>query len=121
MSYYPKGNRKFCETVEQRFDRYTIPEPNSGCLLWVGTIDSHGYGQLRVNKKTRFASHIALELAGRPVPKGKCALHHCDNPGCVNESHLFVGTQIANINDMNRKGRGNRAGLTLGWGWNAKT
>jgi len=34
-------------------------------------------------------------------------LHRCDTPACVNPSHLFIGTQLANIADMVAKRRHN--------------
>jgi hypothetical protein len=32
-------------TIE-RFEERSIPEPNSGCHLWMGAVDKDGYGQL---------------------------------------------------------------------------
>jgi len=35
-------------------------------------------------------------------------MHKCDNRKCVNPSHLKVGTQKENLQDMSNKGRGSR-------------
>lgn len=37
-------------------------------------------------------------------------LHHCDNKGCDEPLHLFLGTQADNMADMASKGRGRNAG-----------
>ena len=87
----------------------TIPEPNSGCLLWTGRVDKDGYGIIirgdKGHTRHRRASHIALELSGRPRPGRLYALHHCDVPGCVNAEHLYWGTQTDNNNDSIKRGR----------------
>jgi hypothetical protein len=39
------------------------------------------------------------------IPHGRYVLHRCDNRRCCNPSHLFVGTQQDNMDDMLAKGR----------------
>lgn len=39
------------------------------------------------------------------VPDGLHVLHRCDNPPCCNPAHLFVGTPVDNVADMDAKGR----------------
>lgn len=106
--------------VEDRFYRYASPEPNSGCWLWIGSCDTLNYGQLRINKTNRYASHISLELSGRPRSSPEhVARHKCDNPNCVNPDHLEWGTQKQNMGDAIERGRMDMSGLKFGRGWNA--
>ena len=76
-----------------------IPEPNTGCWLWLGFISPDGYG-------TRLAHRRAWELARGPIPDGMLVCHRCDVRHCVNPDHLFLGTHLDNMRDMIRKGRG---------------
>ncbi|MBC8183255.1 HNH endonuclease [candidate division KSB1 bacterium] len=39
------------------------------------------------------------------MPKRLLVCHNCDNPSCVNPSHLFIGTQKDNIQDSVKKNR----------------
>ena len=80
----------------------------SGCLVWSGTTSS-GYPFMWVNGKQRRLHRWALERAlGRPLEASECACHRCDNPLCIEPSHLFVGAQADNVADMIAKGRNSR-------------
>lgn len=92
-------------SLAERLDHHSIPEPNSGCLLWTGC-SWLGYGRLFFNGRPRRAHRLSWELARGPIPDGLDVLHKRDNPGCIEPTHLFLGTDADNSADMRRKGRG---------------
>lgn len=77
------------------------------CWLWVGgTYHRQGYGEIWIaGRNTQLAHRIAYELTYGSIPKDLKVLHKCDNPPCVNPSHLFLGTQADNVRDCISKGR----------------
>lgn len=74
-----------------------IPEPNSGCWLWTGSLDRDGYGQARYRGVVRRAHRIIYETERGPIPAGLVLDHKCRNPGCVNPDHLEPVTQAVNL------------------------
>ena len=90
----------------ERFLEKVSPEPNTGCWLWTSTKGTGGYGAFWFRRRTRLAPRVALLLFRNiDVPRGVSVCHHCDQPACVNPDHLFVGTALDNIRDMELKGR----------------
>jgi hypothetical protein len=104
-------------SILERFNLAYIPEPNSGCWLWFGTVCKEGYGQLSEGGKNCHRYHrahrLSHELFKGPVPKDMYVLHSCDMPCCVNPDHLRIGTQKDNGRDKvirNRAAKGERQG-----------
>ena len=99
-------------TLPRYIERKIIPEPNSGCWVWLGAVDSDGYGKTSHTAdglKRHVRSHrIVYELLVGPIPSGASLLHSCDNPCCVNPDHMRIGTQTENIEDREKRGRTSR-------------
>ena len=91
-------------TLDNLFDRCS-PEPNSGCWIWLGAMESGGYGSVRVGRDVMRAHRLSYRLAKGPV-EGGFVLHHCDNRLCINPDHLYLGTKLDNARDRERRGRG---------------
>lgn len=91
----------------QRFMDKAIPEPNSGCWLWLGAVckGNAGYGQMRWKGKTQSAHCVSFEIHKGEIPYGLDVCHTCDVPCCVNPEHLFSGTRSENMIDCVKKGR----------------
>jgi len=81
------------------------PEPNTGCYLWLGSIDRQGYGRTKMRGLGMVRAHrAAWYITKGNWPKG-ILMHSCDTPGCVNIDHLKEGSPKENAQDCLRKGR----------------
>ena len=92
--------------VIKRFYEKVVPV-KSGCHIWRSRLNEQDkHGTLNVNGVAIPAYRIALEIKlGRPIAKGMQANHTCDVRACVNQDHLYEGTQKDNIGDAIRRGR----------------
>jgi hypothetical protein len=94
-------------TPSERFHASYVPEPNSGCWLWIKYVHPRwGYGRFTIDGEQTGAHRASLILHGIAIPPGMSVLHHCDVPACVNPAHLFTGTHQDNMADLKRKHRG---------------
>jgi hypothetical protein len=95
-------------TLRERLENRSIPEPNSGCILWMGAdggSDHSRHGVMTWKGRTRKAHRLAWEDTHGPIPPGLKVCHKCDVPQCINVAHLFLGTHAENMADMKAKGR----------------
>lgn len=81
------------------------------CWPWGGGTNKGGYGIFQREEEDgwhgRLASRVIWEFVNkRPLPEELYALHHCDQPGCCSIWHIYPGTQVENMRDMQQRGRG---------------
>jgi len=96
-------------TEEQRFFTHVVCDLETGCWLWTASALSGqaGYGGFaRRHRQSALAHHVSWEFAYGPIPPGLNVLHRCDVRICVRPDHLFLGTQLDNVQDRDAKGRG---------------
>lgn len=82
--------------VMERFMRYVIPVPESGCWLWQGQWNDAGYGRFVLNGRREMAHRVAYEMLREPIPQGMQIDHLCRVHCCVNPDHLDVVTSREN-------------------------
>jgi len=77
------------------------------CWTWIGHRNAADYGTLGTARggKIHYAHRLSWEIHFGDIPLGLLICHHCDNPPCVNPSHLFLGTHRDNTADSVKKGR----------------
>lgn len=106
--------RQFADAAFEKFAKrfWSKVKKGPGCWEWQApTFLSSPYGQIKLPGMGRsIGPHRASWLLHfGEIPEGLAVLHRCDNPKCVRIDHLSLGTQLENIADMHRKGRGRAA------------
>jgi hypothetical protein len=85
-------------TDRQRFWSKVCIGADDECWNWLGTVTNGGHGQFWLGGKHVYAHRYAKSLYA-DVPRDKLVCHACDNAGCVNPNHLYVGTHSDNQRD----------------------
>lgn len=83
------------------------------CWPWTACRTPKGYGQVRAGYVRVYAHRLAYTLTTATIPSGEffgttCVCHNCDNPGCCNPAHLWLGSVADNNADRSTKGRNGR-------------
>ena len=115
-----KGRKKAEGAGCQKNDEHLLwkkvdKKSDEECWPWIGQITEKGYGRVRFNGGRYYAHRVifwlkwpnSIELAAPKMDRDTVGflLHKCDNPICCNPNHLYVGSQLDNIRDRDRKNR----------------
>ena len=94
--------------LAQRVYDNSIPEPNSGCVIYLGFLDRDGYGKITPKRKStlkrfpRMAHRVTYEAERGPIPEGLTLDHQCKVACCCNPYH----TEPATFGDNAMRGNG---------------
>jgi hypothetical protein len=89
-------------------DRYLSKRPSGAqhdCWEWQAAKDAYGYGVFWLAGKNVKAHRVAYELVNGKIGDGMLGCHRCDNRGCCNPAHIFVGSNRDNLADRQAKWR----------------
>ena|ERR1041385_7667115 len=90
---------------ECRFWKRVLPTSADACWSFIGCKNKWGQQMTHFRKKLVLVTRLMYTFTKGPIPDGLQVLHTCDNPGCVNPTHLWLGTQADNMRDCGLKQR----------------
>ena len=97
-------------TYEKQIEKFWARANKKGLLIlddncweWTGST-TRGYGNLTWKQKNFYAHRFSYGIANGYGPF-HLILHRCDNPLCINPSHLYEGTHGDNIKDTILRGK----------------
>lgn len=98
------------DIIYERVLKNSIKNPITGCLEWQKSKNVKGYGTINYTRAKNDNGAILvhrvvwMKMNGE-IPKNKLIMHVCDNPSCVEITHLLLGTAAQNTKDMMEKNR----------------
>jgi hypothetical protein len=93
------------KSLEERFWEKVDKKGSEECWEWKAGISGSGYGTFWLDGKSFRTNRVSYELFYGKIPPDMFICHHCDNPKCVNPTHLFLGTNSDNMMDAVKKGK----------------
>ena len=97
-----KRSRNLSLTVPEQIAADSKRDEGSGCLIWTGSVDGHGYPLLgKAVKGTRFVHRISYRMStGEDTPSHLPVHHACGVRLCVEPKHLQLVHPHENTAEM---------------------
>lgn len=102
------GCTRFKHNRREKFFQSKYKILDNGCWEWQGSRDKDGYSLFGVNQK---GYRYSYEKYKGKIPENMCVCHTCDNRGCVNPEHLWLGSNVENQIDKIKKKRQSKGGI----------
>lgn len=74
--------------LSKHFLKFTVYEPQKGCVLWRGPDSGQGYGGYFDGEQLHVAHRFAYQVQKGAIPEKYDVDHLCKNRRCVNPYHL---------------------------------
>lgn len=88
------------ESDKSRFWSKVNKNTDNGCWLWSGKLNFSGYGTFQYQKLSMPAHRLSYFLEYGKFDYNNPICHKCNNRGCVNPGHLYVGSYQDNARDV---------------------
>ena len=77
---------------------------DTGCIVWLGSLNSKGYGLVADGEKVVLAHRMAWQDVHGPIPEGLTVDHGCLVKRCVNVDHM----ELVTLEENSRRGSAGR-------------
>lgn len=94
---YGRPNLALRVDANVRFDRSYTVDAATGCWVWSLSLDTSGYGRLRIDGRQLSSHRFAYQRFVGPISDGMQLDHLCRNRACCNPAHLEQVTLHENI------------------------
>jgi len=97
---------------EKLLNRFRVS--GTGCYEFQGCLNKpNGYGILIFDRQRFYVHRLSYELYKGTIPDNMQVCHTCDNRRCIRPSHLFLGSNKDNSDDMMKKKRNKITGAKV--------